>query len=161
MSKSGAQKQRSIACRPPPKSPPARIARRISLCLDNSSADPAPSGLAHNGLPNKESGQVNRADRQAGSRQPPNFMSEFQLWLQQDTRPSIFCPNPQPTHFGQLTRRVRNPLQTLPPWNQYFAQKHPFSHTKYPPKSHLSKTLHKKSRGEGGTPHPTKCMMKT
>jgi hypothetical protein len=45
---------------------PTPIARGVSFCLDNTTADPVSPGLAHNGFSNKISGQLSGITWQAG-----------------------------------------------------------------------------------------------
>jgi hypothetical protein len=47
---------------------PTPIARWVSFCLDNTTANPIPADLAHNGFSDEKSGQIRRITRQTGPR---------------------------------------------------------------------------------------------
>ena len=83
--KSLVQKQALVTSRSSAISMPTSIARWVSLCLDNTTANPVSPDLAHNGFPDEISGQLRRIAWQAGPRQPPDFASEMKRLLQWNT----------------------------------------------------------------------------
>jgi hypothetical protein len=60
------EKQSQASGRSSTISVPTPIARWVSLSLDNTTANPVSSGLAHNGFPDEKSGQLSRITWQAG-----------------------------------------------------------------------------------------------
>jgi len=61
-----------------------RITRRVSFCLDNTTANPVSPSLAHS-FSDEISGQLSRITWQAGPRKPLYFMSEMKRVLQWNT----------------------------------------------------------------------------
>src|ERR1700733_5392240 len=131
MSNALAQEHRLISRRSPAVSIASRIARRVSLRLDNPSADPAPPGLPHNGLPDEIPRQLSRSNWQASPRQPPDLMTPVP---ESKMRRSLQM---QPPHSLPLTATAAIPMRTLPLWNQDFAQKPPVSPLRSTPKSNF------------------------
>ena len=80
ISQSSFSEERMVSGRFPNVGMTAPIARWVGLRLDDATAHPLPAHLAHDGFADEKSGQLSRINRQAGPREPANFVKCGLQW---------------------------------------------------------------------------------